>query len=148
MIRPALLAAAWATLIAVTLPVSPSKAETLAGPFRARVLKVLDGDTFVAEIRLWFGQNVVEHVRVAGIEAPESGRRARCAQEAESAQRSRQYLSGLIGQQAVELREVRREKYGRTLATVRVNGIEVAPQMTEMGYARPYAGKSRQSWCP
>lgn len=148
MIRAALLSSVWTAIVTVTQPAMPSRAETLAGPFQARVLRVLDGDTFVAEIRLWFGQSVVEHVRIAGIDAPESGRRARCEQEAQSAQRSRQYLAGLIGLQMVELREVRREKYGRTLATVRVNGIEVAPRMTEMGYARSYSGNRRQGWCP
>lgn len=128
-------------------PGLPAVAETLPGPVSARVLRVLDGDTFVAEIRVWFGQVITERVRIVGIDAPEIGSHARCTGEAEAAERSRQYLAGLLGRGPVELHQVRRDKYGRALALVVAYGIDVPARMIEAGHARPYAGARRLSWC-
>ena len=136
--------AAVAALVGFGLSAS---AEILPGPVSARVLRVLDGDTFVAEIRVWFSQAVVERVRIAGIDAPEIGTHARCAEEAEAAERSRQYLAGLLGRGPVELYQLRRDKYGRALALVVAHGIDVPARMIETGHARPYAGARRLSWC-
>ena len=102
------------------------------------MLRVLDGDTFVAEIRVWFSQAVVERVRIAGIDAPEIGTHARCEAEAEAAERSRQYLAGLLGRGPVELYQLRRDKHGRALALVVAHGIDVPTRMIEAGHARPY----------
>ena len=135
-------AIAWALV-----PGLPAVAETFPGPISARVIRVLDGDTFVAEIQLWFGQAIVERVRIVGIDAPEIGSHARCIDEAEAAERSRQYLAGLLGRGPVELHQVRRDKYGRALALVTAHGIDVPARMIEAGHARPYVGARRLSWC-
>lgn len=125
----------------------PASAETLPGPVSARVLRVLDGDTFVAEIKVWFGQVIVERVRIVGIDAPEIGAHARCEEEAEAAERSRQYLAGLLGRGPVDLYQLRRDKYGRALALVISHGIDVPARMIEAGHARPYGGARRLGWC-
>jgi len=139
------------TIAAVTALVTGfgqlAAAEILPGPVSARVLRVLDGDTFTAEIRVWFGQVVVERVRILGIDAPESGSRARCEAEAAAAERSRQYLAGLLGRGPVELYQLRRDKFGRALALVVAHGIDVPARMIEAGHARPYGGARRLSWC-
>jgi len=124
---------------------SPAVAETLPGPVSARVLRVIDGDTLLVEIKIWFGQTVIEHVRIAGIDAPEM--KGRCPSEIEAARGARQYLAGLVSGEPVELRDVKREKYGRALAAVTAGGIDVPARMIEAGYARPYAGGKRLSWC-
>jgi micrococcal nuclease len=41
----------------------------------------------------------------------------------------------------------RRDKYGRTLAVLTVNGEDVAGVMIGEGLARAYHGERRQSWC-
>lgn len=136
-----------ATIAWAQAPGPPAVAETLPGPVSARVLRVLDGDTFVAEIHVWFGQIITERVRIAGIDAPEIGSHARCVDEAEAAERSRQYLAGLLGRGPVELHQVRRDKYGRALALVTAHGIDVPARMIEAGHARPYTGARRRGWC-
>ena len=123
----------------------PAAAETIPGPIQARVIRIFDGDSFLAEIKLWFGQTVVEHVRIAGIDAPEM--KGRCPSEIEAAKGARQYLAGLVGGGPVELRDVRREKYGRALAAVTAGGVYISSRMIEAGHARPYAGGKRLSWC-
>ena len=62
----------------------PARAETPAAPaptpaYPAEVLRVIDGDTFEARLRVWPGLEVVTKVRLAGIDAPELS--ARCARE-------------------------------------------------------------------
>lgn len=123
----------------------PAAAETIPGPIQARVIRIFDGDSFLAEIKLWFGQTVIEHIRIAGIDAPEM--KGRCPSEIEAAKGARQYLAGLVGAGSIELRDVRREKYGRALASVTAGGIDVSTQMIEAGHARPYGGGRRLSWC-
>lgn len=97
-------AAIVALIVALT---EPSRAQTLPGPFQARVVKVIDGDSLIVQVGLWFGQSVIEHIRIAGIDAPEM--KGRCPSEIEAARAARQYLAGLVGGGAVELRDVRRE---------------------------------------
>ncbi len=117
----------------------------MPGPFQAHVLRVIDGDTLIVQVGLWFGQSVIEHVRIAGIDAPEM--KGRCPSETEAAKAARLYLAGLVSGGAVELRDVRREKYGRALATVVAGGVDISSRMIEAGHARPYAGARRLSWC-
>ena len=120
-------------------------AETLPGPFQARVVRVIDGDTLIVQVGLWFGQSVIEHIRIAGIDAPEM--KGRCPSETAAARTAGQYLATLIGAGPLELRDVRHEKYGRTLARVFVNGLDVAKEMLGAGHARPYSGGKREGWC-
>lgn len=123
----------------------PAVAETLPGPFQARVVRVIDGDTLIVQVGLWFGQSVIEHIRIAGIDAPEM--KGRCPSETEAAKAARQYLTGLIGAGSIELRDVRREKYGRALASVTAGGVDVGKALIGEGLARPYAGRKRAGWC-
>ncbi|MEO5338879.1 MAG: nuclease, partial [Magnetospirillum sp. WYHS-4] len=58
-------------LLAALLWAMPAVAETLPGPYAAEILRVIDGDTFEARIRLWLNQDLVQKVRLAGIDAPE-----------------------------------------------------------------------------
>lgn len=131
----------------VVLSAPASAAETFPGPFPARLVRVLDGDTIRVEIRLWFSQALTEDVRLAGIDAPESGKRAKCPAETEAAERARHYLAGLLAGTQIELWNVRREKYGRALASVTAGGIDVGEALLREGLARPYGGGRRQGWC-
>ena len=124
---------------------SADGAETMPGPFQARVVRVVDGDSLIVQVGLWFGQSVIEHVRIAGIDAPEM--KGRCPIEIEAARAARQYLAGLVGGGVVELRDVRREKYGRALARVVAGGVDISSRMIEAGHARSYGGGRRLSWC-
>ena len=63
---------------------SPALAETFAGPFPVRVVRVIDGDTVLVAVRLWFAQTLTERIRIAGIDAPERGKGAKCTAEAEA----------------------------------------------------------------
>ncbi len=137
-----------AVAVALSLAAPATAAEILAGPFTAEVLRVYDGDTFQARIRVWLGTDVTVYVRLVGVDTPELGRRAQCAEENERARAARDYLAGLIGSDPVILKDVRGDKYaGRVDAVVVAHGLDVAGELIAAGHGRPYDGRKRQPWC-
>ncbi|MEQ1952357.1 thermonuclease family protein [Mesorhizobium yinganensis] len=118
-----------------------------AGPVEARVLSVLDGDTFMAEAHVWPGQFVRINVRIRGVDAPEM--KGRCASERQAARQARDVLTLMLGEEPVIISNIGGAKYyGRVLADVFTSdGEEVARVLIEEGLARPYHGGKRQGWC-
>jgi endonuclease YncB( thermonuclease family) len=123
----------------------------LPGPYPAEVIRVLDGDTFEARVRVWFGQEITTLVRIRGIDAPELN--GKCGDELRSAQASREALTAMLERGRPHLRDVSLDKYaGRVVASVSIagssDGGDVAATMIASGWARPYSGGRREAWCP
>jgi micrococcal nuclease len=143
----------WYTMtVAIVFGLAPpagagSNAKHFAGPVEASVLETLDGDTFLAEARVWPGHTVTIHIRIRGIDAPES--KARCPAEREAASRAKAELTRLIGGGPVLLSDIGGAKYyGRVLADVAMPGGEpVADALLRRGLVRPYHGGKRRNWC-
>lgn len=124
----------------------------LAGPYPVQVLQIIDGDTFVARVPIWIGQDVTTHVRLRGIDAPEL--KGRCPAESRLAAEAQQVLTDILASGPVVLRDIGTDKYaGRVIARVFVtsrldNTTEEAGRMlVASGYARPYRGGRRNQWC-
>ncbi|MDQ6437765.1 thermonuclease family protein [Mesorhizobium sp. LHD-90] len=117
------------------------------GPVEARVLSVLDGDTFVAEAHVWPGQFVRVNVRIRGVDAPEM--KGRCALERQAARQARDVLSLMLGDDPVVISNIGGAKYyGRVLADVfTAGGEEVSRVLLAEGLVRPYGGGKRKGWC-
>jgi len=81
---------------------------------------VIDGDTLVMESG--------ERVRISNIDAPEKGE--------EGYDHARILLRTLIHDKYVELERLGEDKYGRTLARVKLDGADVGEMMIELGAAR------------
>jgi len=119
---------------------------TFDGPVRARVVHVIDGDTFDASAQVWLGQAIDIRVRIMGIDAPEL--HARCDAERDRAEAARDFLARRIEGGEVKLTSVRYDKYGgRVDAVVADEGGDVARAMLKAHMARPYEGGRRGSWC-
>jgi endonuclease YncB( thermonuclease family) len=145
----AYLAAACLALLAVPVGASPAGAgeRPLAGPVQARVVSVLDGDTFLADALVWPGQTIRVNVRIRGIDAPEM--KSRCPVEHAAALAARDALSRLIGGGSVSISNIAGAKYyGRVLADVVTGtGADVAPALLSAAVVRPYDGGHRAGWC-
>jgi endonuclease YncB( thermonuclease family) len=115
--------------------------------YPAEVLRVIDGDTFEARVRVWPGLDVDTHVRLRGIDAAEL--HARCADELAKAQAARTALQALLGQGGVTVARVGVDKYGgRVDAVVATRSTaDVSAAMLAGGFARAYDGRKRGSWC-
>lgn len=133
-------------LIVFALP-APAAEPPVPGPVEARVLRVIDGDSFVAEARVWPGHTVTVNVRIRGIDAPEL--RSRCKAEREAAATARAALEALLGGGAVGMTNIVGGKYyGRVVADVTaVDGGAVADAMLAAERARPYSGGRRAAFC-
>jgi micrococcal nuclease len=134
-------------LLAIFSAFPAHAAERMAGPVEAEVVRVVDGDTLVARARIWLGQTIETHVRLAGIDAPEL--RGKCLSEKERARAARDALARLVGEGPVMLADIESDKFGgRVLARVRTSqSQDVATAMIAEGYARAYAGGRRMGWC-
>ncbi|WP_300973443.1 thermonuclease family protein [Sphingomonas sp. LHG3406-1] len=99
---------------------------------------VVDGDTFHLD---------GEKIRIAGIDAPET-HQSRCPEEKALGDRATERLHDLLNGGAVTLvsYERDRDRYGRLLRNVEVDGHDVGATLIREGVARPY-GNGRRSWC-
>ncbi len=121
--------------------------KTFPGPVEATVLKVLDGDTFLADAMVWPGHTIRINIRIRGIDAPEM--KSRCDAERVAAQKARDDLVDLLRDGAVAVSNISGAKYyGRVLADVTTaSGRSVAPIMLGDRLVRPYGGGRRAPWC-
>jgi micrococcal nuclease len=139
--------AALVGLVAALAPLPASAAKLFRGPVEAVVVEVLDGDTFLAEAFVWPGHTVRVNVRIRGIDAPEM--KARCGAERIAAERAREALASLFGEDPVAISNISGAKYyGRVLADVTTaEGRGVASVLLGEKLVRPYGGGRREAWC-
>jgi endonuclease YncB( thermonuclease family) len=132
---------------AAPVAAGPATSPYLRAGHPAQVLRVLDGDTFEARVRIWPGMDVTTRVRVRGIDAPEM--HARCADERGKAMAARDALADLLQQGAVAVAGVTQDKYGgRVDADVSTGATRaVSDALLSRGYVRRYAGGRRAGWC-
>jgi endonuclease YncB( thermonuclease family) len=142
---PVALAAAHAAQQPGNIPVSRRLDPGIAYP--AEVLRIIDGDTFEARVRVSPGLDVDTKVRLRGVDAAEL--HARCASELARAQAARTALETILADGGVAISRVGVDKYGgRVDAAVSTRiTADVSAAMLNGGYARSYDGGKRGSWC-
>ena len=115
--------------------------------YPAEVIRVIDGDTFEARVRVWPGLDVSTKVRLRNVDAPEL--HARCAEELAKAQAARAALETMLGAGGVTVSRVGIDKYGgRVDALVATRDTaDVSAALLGGGWARSYDGGRRGSWC-
>jgi endonuclease YncB( thermonuclease family) len=115
--------------------------------YPAEVVRIIDGDTFEARVRVWPGLDVDTKVRLRGIDAAEL--HARCGDELTKAEAARSALQTILAQGDVHLSQVGIDKYGgRVDAAVATRGTaDVSAALLTGGFARAYGGGKRGTWC-
>jgi endonuclease YncB( thermonuclease family) len=125
----------------------PQSAAAVKGAYAAEVLRVIDGDTFEARVRLWPGLAMTTRVRLRGIDAPELN--ARCPEERSKAVAARDALASMLDDGELTVLRVGLDKYGGRViadaATPRTPDVSAALRLR--GLVRAYAGGRRESWC-
>ncbi len=139
-----------AAIVIAVLVQASARAESrsaIAGPVRAHLVRVVDGDTVEVLARIWPDHYVETLVRLAGIDAPEL--RGRCAEEIALAERAKARLAALLAGSRLLLVDIHYGKYaGRVVARVLTeDGRDVAETLLAEKLARPYAGGRRAPWC-
>ena len=110
--------------------------------YKAKLDRVVDGDTVDAHINLGFDITIHKRIRLAGIDTPES--RTRDLEEKARGLASKDRLKELLegGDFILESKEV--GKYGRVLGTLHVEDINVNDTLVEEGFAVEYWGGKKK----
>jgi len=103
----------------------------------AAEVRVVDGDT----IR-WCR----ERIRILNIDAPETESRAKCNAERRLAALATMTLTEIIAGQRLEIQRDGKDRFGRTLAYIRVRGADVG-EMLIMAHVAVRWGTGRPDWC-
>lgn len=140
------IAACAAVLLA---PSAHAKKSALAGPYTAEVVSVVDGDTVAVRVEIWPHQFLETKVRLAGVNAPEL--RAKCAAEADLAERARAFVADALGPgDLVQLSDIEVDKYGnRYVARLALpGGKDLSEALVSAGLAAPASnGRLPRPWC-
>ena len=108
----------------------------LANPDEATVIRsCYDGDTCTT--------TTGEKIRLACIDAPEiRGKRA----DPISAKAARDYLNGLVAGKEVQIRRITKDRYGRTVAELFINDVNIQQILVKKKFASIY--EKYQDQCP
>jgi endonuclease YncB( thermonuclease family) len=104
----------------------------------AKVIKVYDGDTVWIAVRC--GDEICRFMcRLYGVDTDEL--RSKDPAEKKSAERARVFVTTFCLNKLVNV-TVRdaRDKYGRLLVNISVDGVDLAGELLRLGLARPYFG--------
>jgi len=105
--------------------------------YKAKCLRVIDGDTIVAEVDLGFSTFKRVNVRLVGIDAPEV--RTRDLKEKERGKESKDYLEDIFSiNKNFTLISNKLDKYGRCLGTIMIDDLNINEEMVELGLAKFY----------
>lgn len=106
--------------------------------FPAAEVRVVDGDT----IRI-----SRERIRILGIDAPETQNRARCDEERRLASLATMTLKELIESKHLSIQRNGKDRFGRTLAYVRIRGGGDVGELLIRARVAVRWGNGRPDWC-
>ena len=106
--------------------------------YRAKLDRVVDGDTVDAFIDLGFDTHVKRRIRLHGLDTWES--RTRDLEEKEKGLAAKERLIELLEANGNEFELISHglDKYGRSLGTVLINSINVNEKLITEGHAEKY----------
>lgn len=112
---------------------------------RGVVIKVYDGDTITIASKLPYDTSELFRfqIRLAGIDCPEM--KSQDENEKECAQIAKQVLSELVLHKMVTLSNIETEKYGRILATVYLDDVNINDLLLKKRLAVSYDGGKKMS---
>mgnify|MGYP001602136191 FL=1 len=101
--------------------------------YKVKPLHIHDGDTFTGEVDLGFNVRFTMTFRLEGLNTPEV-----VGKEKAAGLTSKAFLVGKMDNaKEVLVKTKKKEKYGRYLATVFCDGVNVNEQLIKEGYAVP-----------
>ena len=116
----------WPRLLAVVVVSFLCVQDVWADRFTGRVVKIVDGDTIHV---LDSGRNLYK-IRLAGIDAPESGQ--------DFGRVSREHLAGLVAGKTITVEWYKRDRYGRMVGKILLDGQDMNLRQVGAGLAWHY----------
>lgn len=104
--------------------------------YNAKIIRVLDGDTFEAEIDVGFNIIITDKLRLAEIDTPETWRPRNDAERAHGNE-AKTFVEDLILNMYVVITTEKTGKYGRYIAYVRLpDGRDLTTLLVESGFEK------------
>jgi micrococcal nuclease len=130
----------WEDTVEFTFPIKGGK-----------VIKVYDADTITIASKLPYDESPLYRlsVRLNGIDTPEIKGKGISDEEKESAKLARDFVYNLVFNKYVRLENIESEKYGRILADVYIDNINLNELLIKERYAVKYDGGTKKkptSW--
>ena len=110
--------------------------------YKAKLDRVVDGDTVDANIDLGFDITIHKRIRLAGIDSPES--RTRDLEEKKKGLASKDRLIELLGDGNFILESKEVGKYGRVLGTLHIDEMNINNTLVKEGHAVEYHGGTKK----
>lgn len=127
----------------------PALADDVVYPYK--ILRVVDGDTFEVEAPfLPAPLKPVLHLRLKGVDTPESGQKAKCPKESRRADRAKLYVAAELNSASKIVMYLHHwDKFGgRVVGSVYLDGVSLANKLLEKDYAIEYDGGIKSfNWC-
>ena len=113
--------------------------------YKAKLVKVVDGDTIDVTIDLGFDVSVKKRVRFEGINAPES--RTRDLKEKALGLAAKDRVKAILAENPkFNLESTEVGKYGRVLGILYDGRKNLFDTLLKEGHLRPYDGGKREPW--
>jgi micrococcal nuclease len=116
--------------------------------YKAKLIRIIDGDTIDAEIDLGFNVMIRQRIRLYGIDTPES--RTTDLQEKEKGLAAKQRLTELLPREfIVETILNKRGKFGRILGILHAEDesgqrVNINETLVKEGHAKEYFGMNKE----
>ncbi|MCH9844170.1 MAG: thermonuclease family protein [Alphaproteobacteria bacterium] len=115
--------------------------------YHAEIIRIIDGDTFEANIAIFPKQIATHKIRLRHIDTPEL--KGACHNEKQLANKAKIYLQTILPQgSAIRLNDVSYDNFGRVLATVshKKHG-DIGALLMQQNFAIPYQKGKNNYWC-
>lgn len=118
------------------------------GPYEARLIGVVDGDTYDMKVFIW-PKPAFEpplRIRLANADTPEVAGAPACEQ-ALAARATSHARMLLVNAKIIQIIDVSQDSFGRTLARVLIDGVDLGELLNATEYGRPYKRGDTTPWC-
>lgn len=112
--------------------------------YKAKVLKVIDGDTIDVQIDLGFNIFIKERIRLFGINTPET--RTKNLEEKKKGLEAKKFVQDEIGNKEITVEIFKQGKFGRYLANIYYGKdffLNLNDELINLGMAVSYFGGKR-----
>ncbi len=115
---------------------------------RATIIRIIDGDTFEADIHIFINQILRNRIRIADIDTAEI-KRSQCEAERQAGKQAKARLAKILPiDSMVTLSNARLDNFGRVVSHVHHDTLgNIGTLLLTENHARPYDASSKNFWC-